>query len=1178
MNPRLITPTVADGTARDAAIDPHTSVLVQAPAGSGKTDLLTLRYLALLPTVAEPEQVLAITFTRKATAEMRERVLKAFHSAMRGPISDEQPHQRKLRELAAAALAHAESQSWNLLAQPQRLNIQTIDSLALSLAHQMPLLSRLGGQLTPVDDARPRYASAAQRTLALLGTTHEPELSAAVAAILQPRDASLAECESLIANMLKDREQLLHLLPSIAQSNPRWEELREELEAPFRREHEEILPQLQDLLAHHLPELLQLAHIALGNGATHLALLADVHTPEALIEVAHWSCLCDLLLTGQGTWRRAINKRDGFPADTHRAEGLRLKQLIESLSEDQALLTALCRARSLPPAAYSQQEWSLVKSIFTLLRRATAELRVIFAEHGAIDFAEASIAAHAALRDAGVQMRREDRIQHILVDEFQDTSRPQFALLRHLLQDWQPGDGRTCFFVGDPMQSIYLFRAAEASLFDRLRTHGLELETAHFDVTPLALSTNFRSIPAILQPLNDVFSQVFVDDDGADSVTYVPAVSSQPNADAAKPDALHIHTRLISDDPQNSTAFAHEAQADDVLQQILRHLPAIEQARRTGTKYRVAVLVRSRTHLPLILTRLRHQGIAFRGVKIEPLRDRPEILDLLSLLQALLHPADRVAWLAVLRAPWCGLTLPGLHAICGDPAEGDAEVNGSRATIPALLRQRADQLPLDDRTRARHVLHILERAAAAYADGALSTTPSALSLWLERTWHALGAPAFLGAQALANAEVFFAALAKLPADSLGTLDQRFNRALDDLYAEPDPATSDQYGVQVMTIHGAKGLEFEVVLLPGLERGGRADNAQLIRSLVRRRRDELGDELLLAPIGRKQDDNPAMYRWVGEKTSQRLRQEHKRLLYVACSRAIRELHLFAAVERDASGALKKPRPGTLLAAGWDGLQARVERALAPPVPVTGTKLIAMPPPSDTLAAAGDGFLSSVAAVATTQSLHRLPQSWFVTLASAPTPPVVSALQPRSAQDRLARIRGTVLHALLAHAAANGSLLVEDPQWARLANVLLRQYALGAADTASLRDAILAGLRNALTHDHGRWLLQTTAAAQSESSWSSLATGRLQRHRPDRIFHGGATPGEPGEAYLWIIDYKTAAPADGQDIPAFLAASREQYRVQLEAYSQLLRQLNTSEKRPHRLALYHPALPHLDWWSN
>jgi ATP-dependent exoDNAse (exonuclease V) beta subunit len=188
-----------------------------------------------------------------------------------------------------------------------------------------------------------------------------------------------------------------------------------------------------------------------------------------------------------------------------------------------------------------------------------------------------------------------------------------------------------------------------------------------------------------------------------------------------------------------------------------------------------------------------------------------------------------------------------------------------------------------------------------------------------------------------------------------------------------------------------------------------------------------------------------------------------------------------------------------------------------------------------------------------------------------------------------VQGIVLHTLLERAAAGAS--GDRPDWGRLADALLRQHGLTPADTASAHSAILGGIRNALSHEEGRWLLMTHPTAPgdlpsseqswNETSWSSTREGRILRQRPDRVFFAGDSPDAPGREYLWIVDYKTAALAPGTDRDAFLAASREQYRSQLESYSELFRKLpeldGAAAERKHRLAIYHPMLPWLDWWS-
>ncbi len=619
---------------------------------------------------------------------------------------------------------------------------------------------------------------------------------------------------------------------------------------------------------------------------------------------------------------------------------------------------------------------------------------------------------------------------------------------------------------------------------------------------------------------------------------------------------------------------------------IRAHLPAIEQAQRDGSKYRVAVLARARTHLVEIIARLREAQIPFRGVKIDLLRDRQEILDLLSLLRALLHPADRIAWLAVLRAPWCGLTIPALHAICGDP-----DATEQTSSISSLIRLHQDRLDdhLDpgSRRRALHVLSVLEQAQAAYATGALAGSPAGLALWLERTWHALGAPLFLDEESLANAVAFFATLAQMPASCFGTLDESLNQRLEELYAQPDPSVSESCGVQLMTIHSAKGLEFEVVLVPQLHKLGKRDESPLFQWLLRSRAGTTEDELLLAPIGYKHGDNPRLYDWVGQKSLRRLQQEEKRLLYVACSRAIHELHLFASIKLKQNGELARPTKGSLLAAGWDGLERRIAQATQP---APASNVVMMPD-----ASSGNGIVLSLAAAAQRQVLRRLPAGWFSHAASeSPQMPDRTIRTPRPVSEpaiedfgfgtRLARVQGIVLHTLLERAAAGAS--GDRPEWSRLTDALLRQHGLTPADTTSARAAILEGIRNALSHEEGRWLLAARDSAPgghawNETSWTSTNEGRMLRQRPDRVFFAGDSPGAPGTETLWIVDYKTAALAAGDDRDSFLAGSREQYRSQLESYSKLFRKLpsldDAAAEREHRLAIYHPMLPWLDWWS-
>src|ERR1700761_3958533 len=216
----VISATEADGNppdheARRRALDVRLSAIVEAPAGSGKTGLLLQRYLKLLAEggVSRPEEILAITFTRKATAELRERVLEQLHAAASGaPVAvDASDFQRETRVLAESVLAVDARLGWRLLEQPQRLRIRTIDALCAEIARTLPLLSG-SGTSQPVDSAESLYREAARRTLLELGGA-DKLLNDALHTLLLHRDDNLTDCEALLARMLEQRQQWGELIP-----------------------------------------------------------------------------------------------------------------------------------------------------------------------------------------------------------------------------------------------------------------------------------------------------------------------------------------------------------------------------------------------------------------------------------------------------------------------------------------------------------------------------------------------------------------------------------------------------------------------------------------------------------------------------------------------------------------------------------------------------------------------------------------------------------------------------------------------------------------------------------------------------------------------------------------------------------------------------------------------------
>ncbi|MGE5666065.1 MAG: UvrD-helicase domain-containing protein, partial [Betaproteobacteria bacterium] len=926
---------------RAAALDPEASVIVQAPAGSGKTSLRVQRLLTLLARVDEREQIVAISFTRKAAAEMRVRLLEALGEA-HGPEPDSE-HERLTRRLAQAVLARDAERGWNLVHNSGRLRLQTFDALCAALVRRLPLASGLGGMPRVVEQPRELHLEAARATVALLdeGT---PEQSAAVAAVLAHLDNQVPRLQELIAAMLAQRDQWLRLL--LQSDHDERATLEAALAAARRAAHErvnELAP--VDAEFWNLPARAA-AYLGAEGGHVLAACLGLGALPPPEDEAA-WAALAHFWLTGEDAWRKAFNRNLGVPPKTEgstaaqKEEYARFKEAVvaqaAAMTEDEALRSALGALRRLPAATYTDAQWQVLGAIIAVLKLAVAQLRLVFAARGEADFAEVAAAAIVAL-DAGegptdLALALDARLTHLLIDEFQDTSLTQYALLSLLTRGWQDGDGRTLFVVGDPMQSIYRFREAEVGLFLRTRREGL-----HGDLRPrsLILARNFRSQAGIVDWVNAAFPQVLPaeEDIATGAVRYSPAEAVHE----ALPDvAVTVHALVAGRDDEAA-----------------RVVDAVRAARAEDPAGSIAVLVRARSHLAAIALALRAAGEACAAVEIDPLAGRAAIQDLHALTRALMHPGDRVAWLAVLRAPWCGLTLADLAAL----AEGAA------ATVPALLDDAEHLRRLSEEGRERAL-----RLRAALRPVLARVRRAPLHAVVEQAWLALAGPACHPETAdLGDAEVWFALLAEVgragALPRLAELDER----LAELYARPEAA--GERAVQLMTIHKAKGLEFDTVIVPGLQRRPRGNVRKLLTWMERTgARGER--ELLLAPLAEVGDEAEPIGRYLAGLERERERLEAGRLLYVAATRAKRRLHLLgsASFRRNKGGAsLAEPAADSLLARLWPAVSAAFA-GLSPPEQDAGTAPTA----------------------SIDQSLIRLPLSW-----QPPATPSLSLALPLPAE--------------------------------------------------------------------------------------------------------------------------------------------------------------------------------------
>jgi ATP-dependent exoDNAse (exonuclease V) beta subunit len=971
---------ISDAAERERALNPERSFIVEAPAGSGKTGLLSQRFLRLLSVVDRPESIVAMTFTRKAASEMRERIQIALEDAERPEtldISDEYVH--KTRQLAVSALQRNGERGWGLLEDPSQLQIQTIDSLCAMLTRQMPVISEFGGVSKVVEDARDLYRLAARDTVRALteGDSHEQALFHRIALHF---DNEMARLEKQVAEMLQKRDQ--------------------------------------------------------------------------------WG---------------------GLP----------------KTSDD-----------------------PLVNDFSELLELARKSLRDVFRRAATVDFTEV---AHAARKALGTPESPTDllysldyRIEHLLVDEFQDTSRAQYDLLKALTEQWSVGDNRSLFLVGDPMQSIYRFREAEIGLFLRC-WHGRQLGSVPLE--QVALKTNFRSTPELIAWVRETIGPIMPDEDPR-----LGAVQFRPSTANRKPSG--IGARVVPFIEDSGSAEAAE------IVRVIRGAPS---------DHSIAILVRARSHVTAILPALRKANIAYRAIEIEALKDQQHVMDVLSLTHAILHLGDRVSWLACLRAPWCGLTLADLAAL--------AE-NEPNRTMLDLLSDPAKALALspDGRDRAARVHEILSQVVESV--GRLS-----LRELVEKTWVALGGPAVLHEKnRREDVATFLDLLEKLEQGGVIRDFSLMNERLELFFARPSVA---ECKVDVMTIHQAKGLEFDIVIIPQAARGARSSDKDLL--VWTEETDENGNSYLRIAAQPQKGDTAAAYDEIDAVNKKKDEEENKRLFYVACTRAKNELHVLGSVKRKKDGTVTKAGSNTFLGLVWNSVEGLFQNELSRRVPQQQSLLYAL----DESATA-----SELSRLSNTWRMPKFEMSvaWQPELQRAPA--AARKVTYEWVGDTSRHV-GTVVHELLKKIAAEGLVEWSDPRVTATHSLIraeLLRLGVPAVEEPQAGTQVLRAITNTLSSERGRWLLQKHAEARSEFPVGGRVQDKLISGTVDRMFRDE-------EGRFWIVDFKNSD-HKGSKREEFLDEEKRRYTPQLENYAMLLSRVTAG---PIVLGLYFPLLDAWREWS-
>lgn len=769
----------------DMYLDTKRSVIISSPAGSGKTEKLARRYIALLKDGVDIERILAITFTDKASAEMKERILRILKD------DDNKLFKRVIGKMPLMRVSTIHSFCGNIL---RRFSFEA-----------------------GVD---PNYR------------------------IEDPIDADIA-WEEIFDDVLMDSGDngglLLRLLGERGFRGRQY--LRSVMMYLFNKRPFSLEADVQP--SHHpiqLNELLQW-HGAKDCIEGYERILCEGRLDEV-------QAIKDLFLTNNGEPR--IKK----PKEVSRIDNY--TQWAERMYE-------LWRTKNMEDAINRSRD------LIQLFRRCILRYRGMKREKGFLDYSDLEYITYKVLTEepewANILYAFDEKTDHILVDEFQDTNDFQWAIIDKLTEEWRSGLGAkrekgikpTIFLVGDAKQSIYLFRGANVEVFHKAKTRLREWLGDEFYYEEV--KENFRSLPAIIDFTNHVFRKVMSPEE--DAPLWKTRYSHFNPCRGDIPDSGRGRVELIiHDNEYENMVEAKEREAEILSKRILSIVGKMEIFDRRESMRRrcrfddITVLLRKRTHLKRYEDALRRYGIPFVTVKGIGFYQEPEIAILRALIYFLSNPADDYSLYILLRSPFFMV---------------------DEGSIIRLVSNKGDSLFAKLRN-ANHLSKGLEMASGHLQEWQSMTSQIPVSELIEHALVRTGAwRYFYEPQRRANIKKFIRIIEGLEASgkSLIKIRDLLERTY---YKDEEPKanvnTEGMDAVRIITIHSAKGLEFPIVFVVGLEEEFKT---------------RLEDNLIYEKDGRLyfKSITESSIRWADEDFithREKELEEEKRLLYVAMTRA------------------------------------------------------------------------------------------------------------------------------------------------------------------------------------------------------------------------------------------------------------------------------------------------------
>jgi len=862
--------TSSDADARRAAVDPTANVVLEASAGTGKTRVLVERYVNLLLAGVDPDHILAITFTRKAAAEMRQRIVERLREAARTTELD-RARWREIRERLGD------------------IAISTIDAFCLSLLREFPLEADVDPGFDIADETEaPRLVDEALDVALRIARAQAREDDDVALVFAQLGERRLrAGLSALLDRRLVAPEALRRFL----QNGPR--------DLTAARACEQASSRLAGIFAGidggpgAFLACGPVQHPRFAMLARDIAALTPLTSPDRAAQAA-FRALVDRMrsyfLTQHGEARKASFAGTGFTAEHcgSAAGWRRHRELAAGIAP--AIAEAVRAFRRDLNVVMARGVWRM----FGMTARTYEQT---LDAHGVVDF---SGVLERALRLLGQmdefarsRYRLEARYQHVLVDEFQDTSRAQWELVSQLVRSWGEGFGAahgaippSIFIVGDRKQSIYGFRDADvtvlddaAAFIDALRPDS---RARH------AISTSFRAVPALLAFVNDLFDEIERGEsdatrgrrdrfryEGQDRFPIDVEVRLKPEpttAITADTRGVQLQLDLRVPDPLGIVTGETVAEtADKIAAEVVALLASSTvRDRRTGVARPVqpadiAILFRSRESHREFEAALEHRGVATYVYKGLGFFDADEVQDVMALIRFLADPTSNLRAAALMRTRLVGLSDEGIRRL----APGLAA-----ALVPGVESPDAVALPVED----ARILPVIRRSLAGWLDRVDRVAPAEL---IAEVLHQTAYDATIAAprrvQARENLKKLAGFVRRAENRGYVTL-ARVADHLDRIAVgdESNAAVDGLDAVNLMTVHAAKGLEFPIVFLVNLGRGTGGIPAPIRVGFTSSGEPSIG----VADFQSESD----------EDAQPRDREETKRLLYVALTRARDRLYL------------------------------------------------------------------------------------------------------------------------------------------------------------------------------------------------------------------------------------------------------------------------------------------------